>query len=290
MPLPASRQGQIYCYVEALSAGHLTLPEHLFISPCPPNSRKTVPSLSFLITHPTSNLLFDLGLRNPQTAYASSIRTHIETRQPLTTTPDVIESLASLSLAPKDIATIILSHIHWDHIGTPSQFPAPSQFVVGPGALALLGTGGGTTGGHSHFEPGLLPADRTLEITEFPEDIGVSNDTLKAKDWFGDGSLYVVDAPGHLQGHINLLVRTEGGWVYLAGDAAHDRRLLMGVKEVAVWENGGCIHSDKEMAVKTIAKIRKLRDLGVEVILAHDKEWEEQNRERIRPEWILAHE
>ncbi|KAI5812798.1 beta-lactamase-like protein [Pyronema omphalodes] len=282
--LPAPRQGQIHCSVKALSAGHLTLPQNLFLSPCPPNSRKTVPSLSFLISHPSSNLLFDLGLRNPASAYASPIRTHIETRQPLTTTPDVIESLASLGLTPKDITTIMLSHIHWDHIGNPSQFPAPSQFVVGPGSLALLETGGGTTGSHSHFEPGLLPADRTSELTEFPEDIEIENDTLKAKDWFGDGSLYVIDAPGHLQGHINLLVRTIRGWVYLAGDAAHDRRLLMGEKDVAVWSDGGCIHFDKAMAVKTMAKIRKLMDMGVEVILAHDKEWEEQNRGSIWPE------
>ena len=43
--------------------------------------------------------------------------------------------------------------------------------------------------------------------------------------------LYVVDAgDGHVAGHINVLARTseDGGWIYLAGDSAHDRRLLTG--------------------------------------------------------------
>jgi glyoxylase-like metal-dependent hydrolase (beta-lactamase superfamily II) len=100
-------------------------------------------------------------------------------------------------------------------------------------------------------------------------------------DIFQDGSLLVVDAPGHLPGHINLLARTgPSKYTYLAGDACHDRRILRGELDIGEWhdEHGHicCIHADKAQAKRTIELVRQLEDDGIEVILAHDIEWEEK--------------
>lgn len=58
-------------------------------------------------------------------------------------------------------------------------------------------------------------------------------------DYFGDGSLFIVDAPGHLFGHVNLLARIEEGrWVYLGGDCCHDIRILKGESDVAMYSDG----------------------------------------------------
>lgn len=103
--------------------------------------------------------------------------------------------------------------------------------------------------------------------------------------------MYLVDAPGHLPGHINLLARTKSGdggqkWVYLAGDACHDRRIIRKEREIGEWMDAHrqvcCIHADRAGAEATIERIRDLEKEGVEVILAHDVEWEsdEKNRER----------
>ncbi|KAJ5729450.1 uncharacterized protein N7483_003958 [Penicillium malachiteum] len=97
-------------------------------------------------------------------------------------------------------------------------------------------------------------------------------------DVFHDGSVLLVDAPGHLPGHLNILARVEESkFVYLAGDACHDRHLLRGEKSHVC-----CIHIDKAEAEKTIDMVRGLEEQGVEVIFAHDIEWEEnpENRER----------
>lgn len=106
-------------------------------------------------------------------------------------------------------------------------------------------------------------------------------------DLFGDGSLLIVNAPGHLQGHINILVRTSSSpdrYIYLAGDACHDRRLLTGEKEIGEWVDAGgrgcCIHVDRDEAGRTIERIRKLEEGGVEVVFAHDGEWESENQRR----------
>lgn len=100
-------------------------------------------------------------------------------------------------------------------------------------------------------------------------------------DIFGDGSVKIIDAPGHLPGHINLFVRTENGSgnVYLAGDACHDRRIVRKEREIGEWKDDDghicCIHADRDKAEKTIEMVRAFESQGTEVIFAHDVDWEE---------------
>jgi glyoxylase-like metal-dependent hydrolase (beta-lactamase superfamily II) len=106
-------------------------------------------------------------------------------------------------------------------------------------------------------------------------------------DVFGDHSLLIVDAPGHLPGHINLLARTSADHqVYLAGDACHDRRLLTGMKSIGEWHDAQghicCIHADRKQAEITIERIRSLEKSGVEIIFAHDVEWEDNPKNILR--------
>ena len=141
--------------VHVLRAGRFTLPERYFVYPADVFAGRTVPSFAFLIQHrnpksqKTTRLLFDLGLRRDVQRYAAPIRKHIETRKPLSTDPDVVQSLAKGGLTPADIDIVILSHVrravrsrrnkayqnqvHWDHIGDPADFPN-SIFIIGNGS------------------------------------------------------------------------------------------------------------------------------------------------------------
>ncbi|KAF3032920.1 hypothetical protein E8E12_003794 [Didymella heteroderae] len=295
--------------VHALSCGHFTLPEHQFVKPSNLEARKTVPSLAFLIQHKNhtgrvTRILFDLGLRRDLKRYPPPIQKHTENRRPIETDPDVIHNLARGGLKPDDIDYIIYSHVHWDHVGEPRDFPI-STFVVGYGSLELLtSTSARYRGGHSFFEPDLLPAGRIVELSDPLGDQRCMRDHKSAPrrsdfsapwrlylpfalpfalprtlDIFGDGSAFIVDAPGHLPGHINLLARiSEQHFVYLGGDACHDRRLLTGEKQIGEWTDAEghvcCIHVDREAAEETICRIRQLEEKGVEVVFAHDVEWE----------------
>jgi glyoxylase-like metal-dependent hydrolase (beta-lactamase superfamily II) len=169
----------------------------------------------------------------------------------------------------------------------------------------LSGTSSSLRGGHSFFESDLLPEGRTVQLSnpstastgELPsKDRGTINlegcwkasDTLpQTLDVFDDGSLLVVNAPGHLPGHINLLARCSNNRrVYMAGDACHDRRLLTGEKSIGEWEDAHghvcCIHADRNQAEETIGRIRDLEQEGVEIIFAHDVEWENDPANRAR--------
>jgi glyoxylase-like metal-dependent hydrolase (beta-lactamase superfamily II) len=230
----------------------------------------------------------------------------------------VVKSLSAGGLSPDDIDYVILSHVHWDHVGTPSEFRR-STFIVGYRSLGLLsGILKPENGSHSHFEADLLPRERTIELTN-PEILVTlplsddenssltkmphsnSKDPLNLHKWrpiplfpsamdiFNDGSLYILNAPGHLPGHLNLLCRTSAQptkYVLLGADSCHDRRLLTGEKEIAEWYNPNmpsvtqCIHMDKELAKQNLRRIRDAEkgvagELGcVEVVFSHDPVWE----------------
>ncbi|CAO2650106.1 Nn.00g013980.m01.CDS01 [Neocucurbitaria sp. VM-36] len=298
--------------VHALSCGRFTLPEYQFVQPVSQDARRTVPSLGFLIEHKNSDtgrltrIVFDLGLRRNLKRYAPPIQKHVETRQPITTDPDVTKSLAKGGLTPADIDYVIYSHVHWDHVGEPRDFDT-SKFVVGHGAYALLGgTSPALRGGHSFFEPDLLPEGRTIELSDPSKrslkkrDSATSLDPVdfngpwqahgtlpETLDIFNDGSLLIVNAPGHLPGHINLLARTSNNHqVYMAGDACHDRRLLTGAKAIGEWNDAQghvcCIHADRKQAEETIERIRQLEKDGFEIIFAHDVEWEANPANKLR--------
>jgi glyoxylase-like metal-dependent hydrolase (beta-lactamase superfamily II) len=170
----------------------------------------------------------------------------------------------------------------------------------------LDGTSSTLRGGHSFFESDLLPEGRSIELSDPHEDTLKKHDSRttpgelnfngswqahgtlpETLDLFNDGSVLIVNAPGHLPGHINLLARTsDTHQVYLAGDACHDRRLLTGEKTIGEWNDAQghvcCIHADRKQAEETISRMRILEQQGVEIILAHDDEWEQNLANKAR--------
>ncbi|KAK7935017.1 hypothetical protein PG985_000512 [Apiospora marii] len=339
--------------LSALTAGHLTLPEHLFVTDADPARRTTVPSLAFLVRHAPSrtNLVFDLGVKRDLAGYAPAMSSHIAARQPagagVDAEDDAAASLRKGGLDPaKDVDFVVPSHVHWDHVGTPADFAA-ATFLVGSGTLEVLREGAGPRYPGELFNSDELPGDRTRELlpvsprggygglragggyyerhepkhTPTPKGskakplpcISSASGTVEEKegvgawrplacfahtlDLYGDGSVYIVDAPGHIYGHVNLLVRIgQDKYVYLGGDCCHDPRILAGEKEFAEYPDsqGGVrsVHTDTEIARTTLDSIKKLTETGfeiegrkvkVEVVVAHDAVWAESNRGRFWP-------
>lgn len=300
--------------VHALGAGHLTIPERFFVTPFDPEAKTTVPSLSFLVQHKNANgkitrIVFDLGMRRDLKLYPEVLQGHLSSRGPISTEPDVVASLAKGGLKQTDIDYVIFSHVHYDHVGFPKDFTNPeTRFLVGNGALDLLsGKTQLNLGKHMVFESDLLDSERTVELPS-PEDTSVKSEYSwtplssfpHAIDFFNDGSVYIVNAPGHLPGHINLLCRISSNptkFVCLAGDACHDIRLFRRERDIATWTDDEgrycCIHVDIAQTKETLSRLYEASSEGlalegerekahVEVIFAHDFAWEEQARKEGR--------
>ncbi|KAI1789711.1 Metallo-hydrolase/oxidoreductase [Ganoderma leucocontextum] len=284
--LPEPRLNQAYVDVSALEAGIIHLPLQLFIKGASPSDVSVCPSLAFFICHiPSGNsVVFDLGLRRDVASYPTVVQEHIAKWMPVTVPQSVDESLAKGGINPKDVQRVILSHLHFDHIGDTTQF-SNARFTVGEGGRELLQTQAAfPTNATSDILESTVPLDRTdfLDDSKFNASIGPFP---RAHDYFGDGSLYLIDAIGHLKGHVNVLARTSatGSWIYLGGDTAHDVRLLTGEKEVAFMVDPSgrmlCAHANKEDAVEHIQRVGSLLKVPkVHVLLAHDWEWYEANK------------
>jgi glyoxylase-like metal-dependent hydrolase (beta-lactamase superfamily II) len=291
--------------VSALHGGWFTLPVNLFVAGAAAEDRSFVPSLAFLITHETvgkhkKHILFDLGLRRDTTSLLPQIQEHLLSRQPMSVLPDVCGNLTTAGLAAEKIDQVILSHVHWDHIGTPSDY-AKAQMFVGFGSLHLLESGLNGHMSHSHFQHDLFD---NLDVQQFPDPEAFSGveaahpwqtlGGLSLLDIFSDGCMYVINLPGHLPGHIGVLARLGSRrWVILAGDACHDFRLLYGGREIAEWKdtagNVCCIHTDKAEATKTLEVLRAWKQassgcgLDLDIIFAHDVGWAKTNATAFLP-------
>lgn len=182
----------------------------------------TGPSLSFLIEHHSGKtVLFDLGVRHDW----QKLPSYPKFRQMawgITVQKDVARILNEneVDVANGAISSIILSHHHWDHTGDPSTFPSSTELVVGPGF-----TSAHTPGYPENPNATLLETDyegRTMREISFSDELKIGR--FRAHDYFGDGSFYLLDTPGHSIGHMCGLARTTTNlptFVFMAGDASH---------------------------------------------------------------------
>lgn len=309
---PPTGPSQAYWDISILDTGHLTLPLRILIDPLPaptpsnpnPNHYPLTPSLAFFLRHshsPTGTpTLFDLSI-SPSAASPTANDGPLSPLalegikalfSPLHIPLTVPDALTKGGVHTDDIEHVFLSHLHWDHIGDPRWFKR-ADFIVGEGARSLLDTGY-PHDPNSEFKADLLPRDRTTFLSsEKWEPLGPFPN---AHDFFGDGSLYVIDAAGHLPGHINVLARiaptpeSPNNWVYLAGDSAHHCHLLTGQAKIAMTRDPStgdvidCWHADPKNAeeqierMKQLAKMDGVDGVGVKVMLAHDGEWYEKNK------------
>ena len=113
-PLPAAGPDQTYVTVSSIAGGFITLAEQFFVSPAIEDAKRTVPSLTFLVTHPGTSafgadpskpfrLMFDLGLRKAKERYPEHLQRHIDGRAPHRLPPGVAAQLKAGGLDPSDV-------------------------------------------------------------------------------------------------------------------------------------------------------------------------------------------
>ncbi|KIJ65714.1 hypothetical protein HYDPIDRAFT_110862 [Hydnomerulius pinastri MD-312] len=290
--LPAPQTDQAFMNVSALEAGNLTVPMDFIVAGYGPDDYVDTPSLAFVLIHAKTGvrIVFDLGVRRDIEALPPALQAFVarqgETEKKggcrVRTEQTVDESLVKGGVTPDQIEAVIISHLHFDHTGDHTPF-TKATFVLGEDCKDILASGY-PNDPNSHFLVDSAPFERTrfLSRSDFSISIGPFPHAL---DYFGDGSMYVIDSPGHLGGHVNVLARTssDGAWIYLGGDSAHDFRLITGEREMAysVTDTGvvRCAHVNREVAEETIRRIGKLLKLPrVQVLIAHDYDWYNANR------------
>jgi N-acyl homoserine lactone hydrolase len=154
----------------------------------------------YLIRHADHYMIWDTGY--PVTA---------ATPNGPTVKVTLVDQLAQLKIKPEQIEYVGISHYHGDHTGQAASFPQ-ATLLIGQGDWDVLK--GPTPSGTTNAAP----------LKHWLEGDGKSEPVAKDKDVFGDGTVVMLDMPGHTPGHHSLLVKLkEKGNVLLTGDQAHFR-------------------------------------------------------------------
>lgn len=185
-------------------------------------SQVTIPVFSFLVEHDSGRkVLFDLGVRKDweNLAPATLQRLRIGGWE-VKVKKDVREQLEENGVAGKDIESIIWSHWHWDHVGDPATFDSHTALVVGPGFKDTF-----VPAYPTNKDAALLDSDFSgRELREISFDRNIKVGAFDAFDYFGDGSFYLLDSPGHAVGHLCGLARVStspDSFIFMGGDSCH---------------------------------------------------------------------
>ena len=171
------------------------------------------------------------------------------------------------------VTAVVLSHLHFDHTGDCMKFP-DAELIVGPGSSAATAPGWPEAKG-SPFDGAVLKHPHFRELSFETDNWQRVGPFHRCIDYFGDQSFYIIDAPGHMDGHLGGLARTGvDEWVFMGGDCCHHRSLLTGTRPMSVTVGPSktpSFHRYPDVAKSTIEKIRTLERQGIVLIaLAHD--------------------
>ena len=120
---------------------------------------------------------------------------------------ELVAALAAAGTRPEEIATVILTHLHYDHAGNNRLFPNARFFVQREEVrYALAPT---TFDASAYFAP-------SLGVT--PDWLGTKLELLEGDSEIAPG-LSVIATPGHTPGHQSVLAETAAGRYCIAGDA-----------------------------------------------------------------------
>ena len=235
----------------AFTCGWLTGPLAGFLAGEEGRLRAPVPC--YLIDHPRGKVLFDTGLHPALATDAVGRLGRLGTVYDVEFTPREVVSarLAAVGIDPGDVAFVVNSHLHFDHVGGNAEIPNARIVVQRP-----------------EWEAGHQP--RLARQNSYDaRDYDTGHDVLQVSgehDLFGDGRVVCMPTYGHTPGHQSLLVRLDGGPVLLASDACYLRRNLDEMHLPTVVHDG-------DAALASLRRLDAHRRRGTRVFFGHDPEF-----------------
>jgi glyoxylase-like metal-dependent hydrolase (beta-lactamase superfamily II) len=171
--------------------------------------QRTLIDPCYLIRHPDGDLIWDAGFPDAVADMADGLQVP-GMGASVTMQTKLVDQLAQLGLAPADIEFISMSHMHTDHTGNANLF-AESTWIVDADERAAMFSDEGRADAQGFSTYNQLE-DAETRLIEGEGDYDV----------FGDGSVTIIQTPGHTPGHTVLMVRlANAGPVLLTGDMYH---------------------------------------------------------------------
>jgi glyoxylase-like metal-dependent hydrolase (beta-lactamase superfamily II) len=177
-----------------------------------------------VVRHPRHGvLLVDTGISPEQThpfryysVRAGGLNAGIwrDSENRIATEGDLVAQLARLGIAPGDVAHVVLTHLHEDHVGELRRFP---------GAAVHVSRLEWEDRARVAYEPSFADV-RDWRVFEFAS--GAFGPFAASHDLLGDRSVVLLPTPGHTMGHAVVSVRLGRFGAVVTGDALYTLRHL----------------------------------------------------------------
>ncbi len=234
----------------------------------------------FLISHPDGPILFDTGEsvhHNDPGFVPSWSPTDMLATTTISKNEGIVTQLRSCGIEPSTLQAVVLSHLHGDHAGGLLELVAAAPDVPIYTSKEHWDAVGKTSQFNANikgFFPQHWPTSfkpKFLERTENP--VGPWKQSSKIT---ADGKVVAVDTPGHVTGHVSLVVYGDDGTTYfLPGDATYGVDLLD--KE----EPDG-INDDPQTAFNSLRMIKQFaRETDLVVLPSHDPDVAQLLKEKV---------
>lgn len=214
----------------------------------PPGPRELTDSC-YLIRHGEQLMLWDAGFNDALIGHP-----YAEPDQTASLDRSLIDQLKDGKITPDKIGLIGISHYHADHTGQAGRFPGATLMIGKADYEALKGTAS---------DPFFKMAQADLK--HWLSGGGKVDPVVGDKDVFGDGSVVMIDLPGHTPGHHSLLVKLASGNVLLSGDLYH--------ADIAREKRGvPPFNTDRAATLKSIDTFEaKAKEYKAKVVIQHEK-------------------
>lgn len=173
------------------------------------NDTRHFASTAVLVHHPKGNLLIDTG-------FGKNVDEHLKLipsiqRSPHSKGTPAVDQLASGGIRPGDLAGVIPTHAHWDHISGLDDLRGVPVMVTAAGKRWIDSKAKGTEVVNSF--------GRGVNFEQYDFEGGPYLGFPRSHDVWGDGSVVIVPAPGHTPDSVVVFVNLPSGTRYaLVGD------------------------------------------------------------------------
>jgi glyoxylase-like metal-dependent hydrolase (beta-lactamase superfamily II) len=218
---------------------------------------------AFIVEHPEVTFVVDPSICTQvnERAVAELPRSLRIVVRPPADVIDLCTSLERTGIPASRLDFALPTHLHWDHICGLLDLPhLPMRVHSTELTWAMIGDVAAVGGVRS--------AVRNRPITEFELDGPPVLTFARSHDLLGDGSVVLVDLPGHTPGSVGVLLRTGQGPVLLAGDAAWHCLQVEHIRHKTSYP-GMLADEDRATTFHTLHRLHAVRNT-VRVVPTHD--------------------
>lgn len=226
---------------------------------------------AFLLEHPAAGpILIDTGLHPSAAEHLSEnfgrLNAYFFRTLRTSASQSLPAQLRDRGIDPREIQLVVMTHLHVDHASAMSELPNATFLCTAAEWRAAMAPFSSRWG----YARQQLPAParvRTIDFTRQSEPHGPFERTI---DLLGDGTIRLLDTPGHTVGHISVLARLTEREALLIGDAVYALRNIR--EDVLPWRTVG-----DELYRASMSSLRAFIEENPEalVIPTHDGEvWE----------------